>query len=600
MNENFLDNKNSYIAFDGTSIRDIIVNRLNQGQVFTDQNYQGSNLSALIDIISYTFSTLLYYLNKTSSESMFSESQLYENMNRIVKLINYRPIGRLGQNLPFVLTASSNILKGNYYIPRYSYITVGGVNFSFNTDIVFSKTLSESELVLDNNNLYLLYQGVFNEYPLYTASGIDNEVVYMALDSNVKIDHFNIFVYVKPKNSSTWKQWTNVTDFILYDSNEFVYTTRFNDNLRYEIQFGDGVNGKKLNEGDEVAIYYLRIDSEAGGVSPNATLGSPITLFNSNQYVNIQRDVSPRLNSKIELNQLSYLTINNNYPSNSYLDYENVDKIRENAPKSFKSQNRLITINDFESFVKSRYPNLHADVQVKSNDDYLKGHIKYLYNIGLNSPQHDNQILYNQIKFSSSCNFNNIYVYILPNNENQMFLEPSQKELIYNGLEEAKPITSNIVIMDPVYMSFDFYLKHRLNPASVDDVPNSKLRVVKSQHTRRSSSAILSDIINVFSKKFNKTQIKLADMLDLYQLTSEILAVEGVDTINTYRTDDGTTTNGLSILIWNTLYPNQDKTVYAQNVKFDYFQYFMFNNLSNLVSRIEIVDRVGNAKLIEV
>ena len=45
---------NSYVAFDGTSIRDIIINRLNQGQVFTDQNYQGSNLSALIDIIRHS------------------------------------------------------------------------------------------------------------------------------------------------------------------------------------------------------------------------------------------------------------------------------------------------------------------------------------------------------------------------------------------------------------------------------------------------------------------------------------------------------------------------------------------------------------------
>ena len=64
--------KNSYVAFDGTSIRDIIVSRLNQGKVFTDQNYQGSNLSALIDIVGITVNTLLYYLNKTSSESIFT------------------------------------------------------------------------------------------------------------------------------------------------------------------------------------------------------------------------------------------------------------------------------------------------------------------------------------------------------------------------------------------------------------------------------------------------------------------------------------------------------------------------------------------------
>ena len=281
-NNLILNEKNSYVAFDGTSLRDIIINKLNNSGVFTDQNYQGSNLSAFIDILGYSFSTLLYYLNKTSSESMFSESQIYENMNRIVKLLNYKPIGRMGQNLPFTLTASSAIPKGSYYIPRYSSINVGGVNFSFNNDIVFSKNSDNNELVLDSNNLYLLYQGVFNEYPTYTASGVENEVLYMALDSNVRIDHFNIFVYVKPKNSLKWEQWTSVSDFILYKSNDLVYTTRFNENLRYEINFGDNVNGKRLNQGDEVAVYYLRIDSNAPEMAPNSISNSTISIFNSN------------------------------------------------------------------------------------------------------------------------------------------------------------------------------------------------------------------------------------------------------------------------------------------------------------------------------
>jgi hypothetical protein len=531
---------------------------------------------------------------------MFSESQIYENMNRIVKLINYKPVGRLGQNLPFTLTASSQIPKGNYYIPRYSYINVGGTQFSFNSDIVFSKNTTDQELVLDNNNLYLLYQGVFNEYPSYTASGVDNEVIYMALDSNVKIDHFNIFVYVRAKNSLKWEQWTNVSDFILYKANDTVYTTRLNENLRYEIEFGDNVNGKKLNEGDEVAIYYLRIDSEVSEVGPNTINQSSISMFNSNRYNIISNYVSPTLDSKLTNTQLAYLTLDNTYPSNSYSDYESVDKIRENAPKSFKSQNRLITVSDFESYVRSNYSNLISDVKVKSNDDYLRGHIKYLYNIGLNNPQIENQILYNQIRFSNSCNFNNIYIYLLPNNERQLFLAPSQKQLIFTGLDESKTITSNIVMMDPVYMSFDFYLKSPITEETVADVNLSKLKIIKSQYTRRSSSSIASDIISIFNNTFNRKNIKLGSVLNLYQLTSDILAVEGVDSIQTYRSDTNTYINGLSILVWNTLYPKQDRQVVSQNISFDYFQYFMFNDLSNLVSRIEIVDKIGNAKLLEI
>ena len=69
--DNNLLNKNSYLSFDALSLRDLVIDRLNRGKVFTDQNYQGSNLSSLLDVISFTFGTLLYYLNKTSSESMF-------------------------------------------------------------------------------------------------------------------------------------------------------------------------------------------------------------------------------------------------------------------------------------------------------------------------------------------------------------------------------------------------------------------------------------------------------------------------------------------------------------------------------------------------
>ncbi|NDB83951.1 MAG: hypothetical protein EB127_14690, partial [Alphaproteobacteria bacterium] len=65
-------NKNEYIAFDALSLRQLIIDRLNEQNVFTEQNYIGSNLAAIIDIVSYAYNTLIFYLNKTSSESLFS------------------------------------------------------------------------------------------------------------------------------------------------------------------------------------------------------------------------------------------------------------------------------------------------------------------------------------------------------------------------------------------------------------------------------------------------------------------------------------------------------------------------------------------------
>jgi hypothetical protein len=599
MSDQITFDKNSYIAFEGVSIRDIIISRLNQGKVFTDQNYQGSNLSSLIDIISYTFTTLLYYLNKTSSESMFSESQIYENMNRIVKLLNYKPIGRLSQSVPFNMSATSDIPKGNYFIPRYSYVNVGGTQFSVGKDIVFSKLTDDASIIDDVSNNYLLYQGFFQEYPLYSAAGIDNEVLYLALNENVLIDHFNIFVYVKPKNTTTWQQWTNVSDLFLHTATDNVYTTRFNENLRYEINFGNGVNGKKLEKDDQVAIYYLQIDPNATGISSGALNNNPFVSFNSVQYNQILADTSLNLDEKIIPNQLQYIILNNEYPSNSYSDYESVDSIRSNAPKNFRSQYRLVTTRDYESYIKSNYFNIICDTKVIGNDDFLKGHMKYLYNIGLDKPQLQNQILFNQIKFANSCNFNNLYIYAVPNNELQDFLSPPQKELIINGLEVSKTITSNIVITDPVYMYLDFYTKSPITSPTLNDLSQNKLRIIKSKNSRRASSAIVADIKNLFMNMFNHKTSKLGQVIDLYQLTSDILNINGVENVETYRSDTDTSVNGISILLWNNLYPDQDTAVYTQNITLGYFQYPVFNDIENITSRIEVIEQSGSIKAVD-
>lgn len=97
----------SYAAFDAVSLRDLIKRRLTEKNIFTDQLFEGSNLSSLVDVIAYSYHTLLFYLNRTSSESIFTEAQLYENVNRIVKLLNYNPAGYKTSVLTFQAKATA-------------------------------------------------------------------------------------------------------------------------------------------------------------------------------------------------------------------------------------------------------------------------------------------------------------------------------------------------------------------------------------------------------------------------------------------------------------------------------------------------------------
>jgi hypothetical protein len=582
---------NSYVAFDGTSINDLIINRLNDNQIFTDQNYQGSNLSSFLDVISYTFSTLLYYLNKTSSESMFSEAQIYENMNRIVKLLNYNPKGKIAQNVAYQLQVTLPV--GNYMIPRYSYLRVGGVIFSFNKNVYFSYH-SNGLLELQNQDTdYFLYQGKFEEYPIYTAIGVNNETLFLNIGEGNYIDHYNIDVFVKLANTDTWQKWKRSENLFLNKSTDQVYEVRYNPNKNYEIKFGDDINGKKIKTGDSVLVYYLNIDPTASTIAANTLSNTNISLFNSVNYSKIQTDTMEYPANILGLGTVGLVQVNNQFPSNPYTEEESVDEIRKNAPKSFSYQQRLVTTNDFETFIKNNYGYIFSDCRVVNNNDYLKGHMKYLYDIGIKSPQLDLSVMYNQIKFSNSCNFNNIYAYLVPSNEAQYYATATQKEIVLNDILDQKTLTSEVIPMDPVNMVFDFYAKSPNSIPTVNDLYYSNLLIYKNTNARQSSSGIINSVIEIIKNYFSKTNIKLGQFVDVSQIASDISNLDGVNKIQTYRSDTDTYIDGLSFLVWNNAYPNLDVSVQTHNLQLEYFQYAFFNNISNLINRIKVIEPTG-------
>jgi len=588
---------NPYAAFDPAELRNKIIDRLNQGQVFTDQNYQGSNLSAIIDIIGYVFGTLMYYNSKASSESMFSDAQLYENMNRIVKLINYKPIGRLAQNVPFSLSVTADLNSSTYVIPRFCSVVSGGTTFTLTSDLIFTKNTNNLEAVQDINNNYLLHQGVIEEYPLYTAIGVDNEVVFLSLNEDVQIDHYNIFVYVKSQNNA-WKEYKRVEDRSTYKADDEIFEIRFNHNKRYEITFGDGINGISLKTNDLVAIYYLHIDPSAVNIGSGALNDQHLLSFNSIQYQHILKDTSNVFGTYLNQNQFKYLQFSNEFPSSNYSPEESIDSIRINAPKNFRSQHRLITADDYSYYISTNFNNLVLHTSVINNDDYLTGHLRYLYDIGLDSPQTENHVLFNQVKFANSCNFNNIYIYSIPQ-RNLLYLNSPQKEYIINQINNLKTITSHIVFMDPEYMYFDFCVKDLNGNFKITDPNLCTLKIYKSKHARRSDAAIKYDVMQVFIEAFNKSTLDLGTNINTHQLSTYILSIDGVDSIRTERKDDKNYVEEISFLVWNAKYPQNDSDVFTQTKYLEYYQFALFNNIENISSRIEIVDPNGLIKIPE-
>jgi hypothetical protein len=317
-NQNFPLSFNSYAAFDATSMKTLMQQRLIEGGVFTDQIFEGSNFNSLLDVIAYSYHVLLFYLNRTANESAFTTAQLYENVNRIVKTLNYNPIGIQTSVISFSAASNSDLPIGIYTVPRYAFFNINELQYSFVEDVTFTKSESGFEVLNDMNESALLYQGSFVQYPLYISTGEPfEELTLVSVDENGNndlIDHNNIHVYVKPSNES-WRQLKNVNNLFLENPLSESFELRLNENQRYVIKFGDGITGKKLNEGDLVAIYYLRSDGVDGEIGSNALNGSRMFLYNSVEYNEIMTSIRFSGMKILNINEALKLTFINTLPS---------------------------------------------------------------------------------------------------------------------------------------------------------------------------------------------------------------------------------------------------------------------------------------------
>ena len=583
--------KNEYVAFDALSLRDFIRNRLNETNLFTDQNFEGSNITAINNIVAYSFHTLMYYLNQTSTESMFSESQIYENINRIVKLINYSPVGAQSSTLSFSSSATSDLGAGAYTIPRYSFIRSNNITYSFNTDITFTKTLSGIENLTSVGNQYLLYQGTYIEYPLYTARGEANELLFLVPGASVIVDHFNVDVYIKSISTNKWSKWTRAESLYLENSTAQKYEIRLNGNKNYEIKFGDDINGKQLVAGDVVAVYYLQSAGATGQVGANSLNGKAAVIYNTAQFNLIKPDVISSDLALLNDTNITYLQFANSNISTSFTEAESVDSIRANAPATFRSQFRVVTTADYESFIKSSFANIINDVKVLNNNSYINGHLKYLDSIGLTNPGQDYRVLYNQMAFADACNFNNVYVYVLPKatklitNSYVNYLTPAQKQLIISSVNDKKTLTSEVIIMDPVYKAVKIG-----NDPKIDDTDASASLVVTLFRGAKTPEAVIKDKVRaILSTYFDPSKITLGFTVNIPNITNDILSIDGVKSVATR--DNNIDVNGVSLVVYNPSYPT-DVIATTKTFTVSDFQTVYLDDINNIISKV-IVESEG-------
>ena len=593
--------RNAYLSFDANSLKTLIIDRLNENETFTDQNFEGSNFSAFIDVVAYMYHVLLFQLNTTSNESTFSTATIYENMNKLVSTIGYNPLGDQTSLVNISLSAR-NLTSNVYTLPRFSSIAANGNSYVTIEDITFEKTIDNTlEQVAPSNST--LYQGTITETS-YNATGEPYENIILIdsftskqliqSTSNVRDSKFisdNSFnIFVQNNTSGEWSQYEETSSLFLESADAKKYEKRLNGSGNYEFKFGNNLNGKQLEANDTVLIFYVISDNEAGIVGPNSFTGTSFTLFGSTNFDAVKNIIYDTNQTLITAAQLGDLLFNNRFASSPTKIAETVADIRRNAPKVFAAQNRLVTKDDYEYQLNRNFNNITRNVKILSNNDYTSKVLSYYDDIGLARGNDDTRILFSQVLFSASTSFNNVYVYTVPssnptlNGRTPNYLNSAQKQLLAEFCDNKKDVTQNVVISDPIFKAFAFGAPN-VNDDSVDDtVNNSQLQVTLDKNKALNDSSIKSSIYNIINNYFNGVQ--LGDLIDVSRLTTDILNIPGVTGLNTINGDS--IVPNLNFVIWNPDYKNEDNVLQSLNYQLEDFQFAYFYNPQNIMNKIAI------------
>jgi hypothetical protein len=592
--------RNSYATFDALTLKQLIRQRLNEGGVFTDQNFEGSNISAITDIIALSYHYLLFYLNSTSSQSMFNEATIYENMNRLVKLINYNPTGYKTSLLSFNATANSNLPANVYTIPRYSYFTVNGIIYSFIKDTTFSKQLAGDEDLISLSTENLLYQGPYVEYPGQVATGEPFETLTVVVKDNISnnpinIDQDSINVYVLSSVTNKYTEFRRTSSLFLETNTSAVYELRYNENGYYEIKFGNNVFGQQLTPGDTIYVYYVQSNGESGIISANQLNGNPINFYTTPQFLRISADVLNNTLNYLTDTEASQITFSNELASSPPNQPESVDQIRQNAPKTFFSQNRLITEQDFKTFIDKNFNNIVISSAIVNNNDYIDTFIKYFYDLGITRPNVDPRYLFNEVNFSHAGQTNNIYIFCIPkiksvgDDNTQYFLQNSQKNVILSSMRDLKALNMDLIPQDPIYQAFTLGLAAPGETLNEDIYKTTFLVIKRSSDVRVDVDSIKNNVNTIFERYFAPEACELGQLININDLVTQILSINGVETFSVRRVlSDGSiiTNNGLTLLTFNPNYSNVDIDIVTANIQLPYFKFpFLWNKtiLNNII-----------------
>jgi len=439
-----------FTNLDFDQIKTQIKDYLRANSSFTDFDFEGSNFSVLIDTLAYNTYITAFNSNMTVNESFLDSATLRENVVSLARNIGYVPRSRSAAKAEISFSVQINDILTSTLDLEAGLVCVGNTN---DTNYIFSipervvTTVDANQTATFSN--ITVYQGSY----LQKSFVVDGSLDQRFLLDNPYIDSSTIVVRIRDSvnDISEGREYMVADNILNVNNSSEIYLLQEVQDEKYELLFGDGYFGKKLENGNVIDVSYIITDGKDGNGASN--------FIFSGRFKDDQGKVEVPTNS---------ITITTNQNAINGSDIESVDSIKYFAPRIYSSQHRAVTARDYEAIIQNIYPNTES-VSVVGGEE-------------LDPPQ-----------------FGNVIISIKPKNGD--YISDFDRTNILSKLKQYSLSGINQQIIDLKVLFVEINSAVYYNTSQVTNINDLKSRITNTLTTFRESN------INKFGGRFKYSKI---------------------------------------------------------------------------------------------
>ena len=336
-----------FTSLDFDQIKAQIKDYLRANSNFTDFDFEGSNFSVLIDTLAYNTYINAFNANLVANESFLDSATIRENVVSLARNIGYVPRSKTAAIATVKLGDIE--ISDNLADPQVPFITlraglvcVGNANnstyrFSIPEDITSTRmvTINGKRYAQFDDNISV-HEGTLLTRIFLVDTSIDQRFI---LDSP-NIDSSTIRAFVKGINDSgIGRKYSAVDNILTLDKKSEIYLMQEVQDEKYELMFGDGLIGRKLENNQTITTRYIVTDGETG---------------NGASEFSFQGTFSNQVGALIQPND--NVTVTTVQSSSNGAEVEDLSSIKYFAPRIYSAQYRAVTPRDYEAIIQTIYP----------------------------------------------------------------------------------------------------------------------------------------------------------------------------------------------------------------------------------------------------